>query len=176
MRIGVVSDTHGLFDRALLRHFSGVDHILHADIGKRGVIEKLTQIVWLQRNAGTGWVRGERVSGGAGARSGGYRVALYHRLYEGGDSPATGLILDADTSGDLWPTDTPTEGGMAGGSIVQSRVRRTETVPLAACSGPARARFRDYRRAARCAGRSGGVRWPVRLQDFFALHAGERWL
>ena len=39
MRIGVVSDTHGLFDRALLRHFSGVAHILHAgDIGKRGVI------------------------------------------------------------------------------------------------------------------------------------------
>ncbi|MBL8070507.1 MAG: metallophosphoesterase family protein, partial [Nitrospira sp.] len=45
MRIGVVSDTHGLFDRALLHHFSGVDHILHAgDIGKRGVIERLTQI------------------------------------------------------------------------------------------------------------------------------------
>jgi hypothetical protein len=28
MRIGVVSDTHGLFDRSLLQHFSGVDHAM----------------------------------------------------------------------------------------------------------------------------------------------------
>ena len=34
MRIGVVSDTHGVFDRAIVRHFAGVDRILHAgDIG-----------------------------------------------------------------------------------------------------------------------------------------------
>lgn len=29
-RIGVIADTHGVFDRAILRHFAGVDHILHA--------------------------------------------------------------------------------------------------------------------------------------------------
>ena len=45
MRIGVVSDTHGLFDRAIVRHFLGVDHILHAgDIGQGGVIEQLARI------------------------------------------------------------------------------------------------------------------------------------
>ena len=36
IRIGVIADTHGLFDSAILRHFKGVDHILHAgDIGDR---------------------------------------------------------------------------------------------------------------------------------------------
>ena len=45
MRIGVVSDTHGVFDRAIVRHFAGVDRILHAgDIGRREVIEQLEAI------------------------------------------------------------------------------------------------------------------------------------
>ncbi len=43
-RIGVIADTHGLFDSAILRHFRSVDHILHAgDVGKRSVIEHLEQ-------------------------------------------------------------------------------------------------------------------------------------
>jgi uncharacterized protein len=43
-RIGVIADTHGLFDSAILRHFRCVDHILHAgDIGKRSVIDRLEQ-------------------------------------------------------------------------------------------------------------------------------------
>jgi predicted phosphodiesterase len=29
-RIGVIADTHSLFDPAIRRHFKGVDHILHA--------------------------------------------------------------------------------------------------------------------------------------------------
>ncbi|MCS6290199.1 MAG: metallophosphoesterase family protein [Nitrospira sp.] len=85
MRIGVVSDTHGLFDRALLRHFSGVDHILHAgDIGKRGVIEMLTQIAPV--TAVSGNVDGFESSGfplEQVLELAGYRVALYHRLYQG---------------------------------------------------------------------------------------------
>jgi putative phosphoesterase len=45
IRIGVIADTHGLFDPAIRRHFRGVDHILHAgDIGDRSVIEQLEQI------------------------------------------------------------------------------------------------------------------------------------
>ena len=43
--VGVIADTHGLFDPAVRRHFRGVDHILHAgDIGDRSVIEQLEQI------------------------------------------------------------------------------------------------------------------------------------
>jgi putative phosphoesterase len=45
IRIGVIADTHGLFDSAIVRHFQGVDHIIHAgDIGKRSVIGQLEAI------------------------------------------------------------------------------------------------------------------------------------
>ena len=48
--IGVIADTHGLFDPAIRRHFRNVDHILHAgDIDKRSVIEQLEQIFGLNR-------------------------------------------------------------------------------------------------------------------------------
>ncbi len=86
MRIGVVSDTHGLFDRALLRHFSGVDHILHAgDIGRPEVIEQLEQIAPVTVVSGN--VDGLEASGFPVEQVielAGHRVALYHRLYEKG--------------------------------------------------------------------------------------------
>ncbi|HUL51417.1 MAG TPA: metallophosphoesterase family protein [Candidatus Nitrosotalea sp.] len=45
MKIGVISDTHGYFDRKLTRLFSGVDHILHSgDIGFASIILELEQI------------------------------------------------------------------------------------------------------------------------------------
>jgi predicted phosphodiesterase len=45
IRIGIIADTHGLFDPAVRRHFRGVDHILHAgDIGDRSGVEQLEQI------------------------------------------------------------------------------------------------------------------------------------
>ena len=45
IRIGVIADTHGLFDPAIRRHFKCVDHIRHVgDIGKQSVIEQLEQV------------------------------------------------------------------------------------------------------------------------------------
>src|SRR5262245_16746430 len=45
MKLGVISDTHGLFDEAIPSIFKGVDAIIHAgDIGKIEVIERLEQI------------------------------------------------------------------------------------------------------------------------------------
>ena len=45
MRIGVISDTHGLFDESITGIFDGVDAIIHAgDIGKLHVIERLEAI------------------------------------------------------------------------------------------------------------------------------------
>lgn len=85
MRIGVIADTHGLFDPAILRHFEGVDHILHAgDIGKRSVIERLQTIAPVTA-----------VSGNVDDEQGGFpsevvvelagrRIAVRHILYEGG--------------------------------------------------------------------------------------------
>ena len=44
-RIGVIADTHGLFDPSLIEHFAGVTAILHAgDIGDSDVIRQLQQI------------------------------------------------------------------------------------------------------------------------------------
>ena len=86
MRIGVVSDTHGVFDRAIVRHFAGVDRILHAgDIGRREVIEQLEAIAPVTVVSGNvdGFEAGgfpvEQVIELAG-----HRIALHHRLYEKG--------------------------------------------------------------------------------------------
>lgn len=44
MRIGVISDTHGLFDESIPSIFDGVDAIIQAgDIGKLEVIDRLEQ-------------------------------------------------------------------------------------------------------------------------------------
>ena len=85
-RIGVISDTHGLFDDAVTEHFAGVDHILHAgDIGRAAVIDRLKAIAPVTAVSGnvdgfeaSGFPREEVVT------IAGRRIALYHRLYEGG--------------------------------------------------------------------------------------------
>jgi putative phosphoesterase len=42
MQIGVISDTHGYFDPRITRHFTGVDHIIHAgDIGNSTIVARL---------------------------------------------------------------------------------------------------------------------------------------
>ena len=44
-RIGVIADTHGLYDPAVERFFTGVTEILHAgDIGDRNVLQRLAQL------------------------------------------------------------------------------------------------------------------------------------
>lgn len=45
LRVGVVSDTHGLLRPELLDLFAGVDYILHAgDIGRPGLVERLREV------------------------------------------------------------------------------------------------------------------------------------
>ena len=86
IRIGVIADTHGLFDPAIRRHFRGVDHILHAgDIGDRSVIEQLEQIAPV--TAVSGNVDDDEQSGfpsEAVIELAGRRIAIRHILYEGG--------------------------------------------------------------------------------------------
>ena len=86
LHIGVIADTHGLFDRAILRHFQGLDHILHAgDIGDRSVIVQLEKLAPM--TAVSGNVDGYQRSGYPPEtiiELGGSRIALRHILYEGG--------------------------------------------------------------------------------------------
>jgi putative phosphoesterase len=45
MRIGVISDTHGLLRPEAVESLAGVDHILHAgDVGGAGILERLRAI------------------------------------------------------------------------------------------------------------------------------------
>ena len=44
-RIGLLSDTHGFLDEAVLRHFVSVDEIWHAgDVGNKEVYDKLLEV------------------------------------------------------------------------------------------------------------------------------------
>jgi uncharacterized protein len=53
MRIGVISDTHGLLRPEVLEAFEGVDHILHAgDVGSEEVLERLRALAPVTACAG----------------------------------------------------------------------------------------------------------------------------
>ncbi|MBH0200762.1 MAG: metallophosphoesterase family protein [Nitrospira sp.] len=86
MCIGVIADTHSLFDPAIARHFSGVDHIIHAgDIGNRSVIEQLEMIAPV--TAVSGNVDGYEESGfptEALIKLNSFRIAIRHVVFEGG--------------------------------------------------------------------------------------------
>jgi putative phosphoesterase len=78
MRLGVISDTHGLFDEAVLPIFKGVNAIIHAgDIGKLEVIARLEQIAPVfaveGNNDSFGVFPEERIENWAG-----YRVLIRH--------------------------------------------------------------------------------------------------
>jgi len=86
IRIGVIADTHGLFDPAIPQHFRHVDHILHAgDIGDRSVIEQLEKISPV--TAVSGNVDENEQSGfpsEAIIELAGRRIAIRHIVYKGG--------------------------------------------------------------------------------------------
>lgn len=86
LRIGVIADTHGLFDRAILRHFQDVDYILHAgDISDKSVVEQLEQLAPV--TAVSGNVDGYERSGFPPetiVELGGRRIAIRHIVFEGG--------------------------------------------------------------------------------------------
>ena len=86
MRIGVIADTHGLFDPAIRRHFHEVEHILHAgDIGNPAVLEQLRAIAPV--TAVSGNVDAHERSGFPSEiviELAGRRIAIRHIVYEGG--------------------------------------------------------------------------------------------
>jgi putative phosphoesterase len=94
-RLGVISDTHGVFDAAVTAEFAGVDRILHAgDIGRVAVIDRLKAIAPV--TAVSGNVDGFEASGFPRemvVTVGGRRIALYHRLYEGGAMTSEGYAF-----------------------------------------------------------------------------------
>jgi putative phosphoesterase len=91
VKIGIISDTHGLLRPQVFDVFQGVEHILHAgDIGNLDIITELEAIapvtaVWGNAD---GWeVRG-RVPEVAEVELGGVRVAVIHGMQVGSAAPA----------------------------------------------------------------------------------------
>ncbi len=60
-RIGIISDTHGLWDERFATHFAGCDEIWHAgDVGDPAIIDRLSEICTVRAvcgNIDTGAVR-----------------------------------------------------------------------------------------------------------------------
>jgi len=86
IRIGVIADTHGLFDPVVRRHFKGVDHIFHAgDIGDPSVIEQLEKIAPVTAVLGNIDDDEQNIfPSEVIIELGGRRIAIRHILYEGG--------------------------------------------------------------------------------------------
>ena len=86
IRIGIIADTHGLFDSTIVRHFQDVNHIIHAgDIGKRSVIEQLEAIAPV--TAVSGNVDQYETSGfpmEAIIQLNGVHIAIRHVVFEAG--------------------------------------------------------------------------------------------
>jgi putative phosphoesterase len=99
LRLGVITDTHGLYDPAIERHFAGVAEILHAgDIGDQDVIRHLRRLAPV--TAVSGNVDDYEASGFPRRlvlRRGGIRIALCHVLYESGKlTPEAQAWLDRE--------------------------------------------------------------------------------
>lgn len=108
MRVGILSDTHGLLRPEVFGLFEGVEHILHAgDIGSAELLEELRAIapvtaVWGNTDD---WDVRDRVSEEAQVELGGVRVAVVHGHRLGsltpervaGAFPEAGLVVFGHT-------------------------------------------------------------------------------
>jgi hypothetical protein len=95
----VITDTHGLYDPAIERHFAGVQEIIHAgDIGGEHVIHRLRQLAPVAAVSGN--VDDFEASGFPRRlllRRAGVTIAVCHVLYENGKlSPDAAAWLDRE--------------------------------------------------------------------------------
>ncbi|WP_349631407.1 metallophosphoesterase family protein [Bradyrhizobium sp. BR 10289] len=91
IRVGVISDTHGLLRPEAVHHLVGVAHIIHAgDIGTEDVLEELRRIApvsAIRGNVDTGdWARNYRDT--ETVHLGGHEFYILHDLNELGSKPA----------------------------------------------------------------------------------------
>lgn len=101
MRVGLISDTHGLLRPEILTHFEGVDLILHAgDVGNAGILAALQAVAPVHAVYGNtdGWELRHRLPPEVRANLDGTEVVLLHGDRFGTPTPATlhGAWPDAD--------------------------------------------------------------------------------
>ncbi|HEX6038754.1 metallophosphoesterase family protein [Longimicrobium sp.] len=99
MKIGIISDTHGLLRAQVFEVFAGVEHILHAgDIGDADILTELQALapvtaVW--GNVDGMDIRG-RVPEVARLELGGVRVAMLHGMQLGSPTPEKAAAAHPD--------------------------------------------------------------------------------
>jgi hypothetical protein len=99
MKIGIISDTHGLLRAQVFELFAGVEHILHAgDVGKGDILTELQAIapvtaVW--GNVDGLDLRG-RVPEVARLELGGVRIAMLHGMQLGSPTPEKAAAAHPD--------------------------------------------------------------------------------
>jgi putative phosphoesterase len=114
MRIGIISDTHGLLRREATERLTGVHHIIHAgDIGRPEVISelrKIAPITAIRGNIDRGeWAAGYRDT--AHVKLGGRSIYVLHNLHELDLDPAAAGI-DVVVSGHSHRPKVETVGGV----------------------------------------------------------------
>lgn len=99
MRIGIISDTHGLLRAQVFEVFAGVEHVIHAgDVGNADILAELEAIapvtaVW--GNVDGGELRG-RVPEVARIELGGVRIVVIHGMQLGSPTPEKAAAAHPD--------------------------------------------------------------------------------
>ena len=99
MKLGIISDTHGLLRAEVFEVFAGVDHILHAgDFGDVEILDQLAAIAPVTGVWGNvdGWDVRRRVPEVARVELGGVRIVVLHGLQLGAPTPAKAAAAHPD--------------------------------------------------------------------------------
>ncbi|PKQ20243.1 MAG: YfcE family phosphodiesterase [Actinobacteria bacterium HGW-Actinobacteria-6] len=143
MRIGVVSDTHGVLPAGVHEAFEDVERIIHAgDIGSQAVLDELETIApvfAVEGNCDRGWQR-RPLPGRLSVAHGGVRFLIGHQLpglVRAGIPEGTGVIIyghthvaDARLSDGIWYVNP--------GSALEPRDGRPPSVAIIEISGDRR--------------------------------------
>ncbi|HYW12452.1 MAG TPA: metallophosphoesterase family protein [Longimicrobium sp.] len=99
MKIGIISDTHGLLRAQVFDVFAGVEHILHAgDVGKGDILTELEAIAPVTAVWGNvdGWEIRDRVPEVARIELGGVTVVMLHGMQLGSPTPEKAAAAHPD--------------------------------------------------------------------------------
>lgn len=141
MKIGIISDTHGLLRAQVFDVFAGVEHVLHAgDVGDPGILDELAAIAPVTAVWGNvdGFDIRTRTTEVAEIELGGVRVVVIHGMQFGSPTPQkvaaahpdAGLVVFGHSHRPLIEQVGPTLA-VNPGSAGRQRFRDPVTVALA---------------------------------------------
>mgnify|MGYP006144682437 FL=1 len=99
MKIGIISDTHGLLRAQVFQAFEGVEHILHAgDVGDPDILTALEAVAPVTAVWGNvdGWEVRSRVPEVARLELAGVRIAILHGMQLGSPTPQKAAAAHPD--------------------------------------------------------------------------------